>query len=322
MFQSRTPSVPRPTEQATELAWTSPTLLRDSVPDRIGRYRLGDRLGDGGTGTVHASIDSRNLQQLAIKVLRADRVGHRGARAAFGREAVLLGSLDHPGVPQLLDSGVTGDGRLWLVMERVEGRTLARTLASARYLRGPERRVLVRDVLLPAFVEACEVVAWAHRRGWLHRDLKPANVVLDPDGGAHVIDWGLAWPLDQPLPKRRSGVTGTPGYVSPEQLEHDRDASARMDVFALGAVLYEILTGDRAFGWARDREALRDLMAIQPAPPALLQPELPGIGALSRVCMDAISPTPERRPGIEELRDALLDTLGLLEPEETMRRAS
>ena len=328
MFEPARLSAPRPTEQATQLGIADarrldPTPLRDAVPDRIDRYRLGDRLGDGGTGTVHASVDPSTLQQLAIKVMRRDRVGHRGAWLAFEREAALLGSLDHPHVPQLIDRGVTDDGRLWIAMERVEGQTLSRALSTGRYLDEAGRHELVRDVLLPAFVEICDVIAWGHRRGWLHRDLKPSNILLGSDGHAHVIDWGLARPLGEELPERRRGVTGTPGYIAPEHLESGpRRAEERTDVFALGVILYEILTFERAFGWAKDRETLTELMALAPAPPALLEPGLPGIDELSRVCMEAISSVAERRPSLTQLGAAVAAALEPAPVQEGLRRAS
>lgn len=308
MFQSRAESPRNPTELATEVAWAglpaAPSALRDSAPDRVGRFTLAERLGGGGTSTVWASVDPPTGQPVAIKLMRADRVGHRGAQMAFERESALLATLDHPGIPRLVAQGITDDGRSWIAMERVPGRTLGHVLSAARHFTGPARRRFVHDVLLPAFDQVCRTVSHAHARGWIHRDLKPPNLVLDADGHAHVIDWGLARPIDDLVPTRRRGITGTPGYISPDQLQDTaRRVDASADVFALGAVLYEILTGDRAFGWARNPEQLRRLMALEPAPPMVLEPDLDRVEQLSKVTMQAIAQRPERRPTtVEALR--------------------
>jgi eukaryotic-like serine/threonine-protein kinase len=331
MAQPEIESRQHPTELATALAAHPdaeqkagrPAPLRDTPPTRVGRYRLLERLGDGGTATVHAAVDTHTGQRVAVKVMRTDRVDHPGVGRAFQREAAVLGALDDPGVPTLIDRGITDDGRLWLAMEEVPGRTLTAVLATAQSFSASERRGFVDDVLLPAFREVCEVVASAHQRGHVHRDLKPSNLILGADGHVRVLDWGLSRPVGFELPTWRRGVTGTPGYISPDQLDPDsRLVDRRGDVFALGAILYEILTGQRAFGWARDAVELRGLMALTPAPPALLEPEIEDIDLLSRACLKALSPTPDRRPA------SVLDLVELmagptLSPEaEPQRRAS
>jgi serine/threonine-protein kinase len=218
-------------------------------------------LGRGGMGEVLAGRDPTLNRSLAVKVLRADHRGNAELERRFLEEAQICGQLQHPGVVPVHDCGTLPDGRPFFTMKLVKGRTLAELLR--------ERQSPADD--LPRFVavfeQVCQTLAYAHSRGVIHRDLKPANVMVGEFGEVQVMDWGLAkvLPRGAPIPpapspddgavctvrtggddySRAGTVAGTPAYMAPEQARGETDAlDARADVFGLGAVLCEILTGD------------------------------------------------------------------------------
>jgi tetratricopeptide (TPR) repeat protein len=242
--------------------WTAPTPPEGhGVPaltalDLRG-YELLDRVGRGGMGEVFRGKDPALGRDLAVKVLRPELRGNPEAEGRFALEARVTGSLQHPNIVPVHNLGLLPDGRLYFTMKLVRGRTLAEMLADGTGAgRLPE--------LLGVFEKVCQAVAFAHSRGVIHRDLKPANVMVGAFGEVQVMDWGLAKVLAHGLENsgeggngewsrqaaastvddRKTGVIGTPAYMPPEQ---DRGAAEEMDeradVFGLGAILCEILTG-------------------------------------------------------------------------------
>lgn len=208
----------------------------DSVQALLPDFEIGGRLGSGGMGAVFRAVERASGRRVAIKVMHAEL----GADPVFGerfeREAALQGEIDHPGIVAVFGSGVSS-GRPYLITELVEGTDL-RTLMAERSLGVGEALRLVIGV--------AEAVSAAHGRGLLHRDIKPENILIDQDGSVKIADFGLARSLE--LSPQRPTLTaigqavGTPHYISPEQLAGDR-VGAGADVYAVGVVLYELLTG-------------------------------------------------------------------------------
>jgi eukaryotic-like serine/threonine-protein kinase len=202
------------------------------------RYELGVPLGSGGMASVVAARDRLLDRPVAIKLLREDLAGDEAVRARFLAEARAAAGLSHPNVVAVYDVGVDA-ARPFIVMERVDGPTLAAHLRSTGPL--PEAEV---EALADAILAGLQV---AHRRGLVHRDVKPGNVLLPADGGAKLADFGIAKSLDATVGLTAAGeVLGTPRYLAPELLAGD-PASHASDVYAVGVLLYELLTGGPPF---------------------------------------------------------------------------
>ena len=228
--------------------------LRDGaeMPDLAGmRYRLLERVARGGMGVVYAAEDGKLRRRVALKVL--DVPGTDGDLAnRLIREARVLAALEHPGIVPVHDVGTLADGRVFYTMKFVEGNRLDKYIESVASF--PDR--------LRIFLRICDAVAFAHARGVLHRDLKPANIMVGPFGEVLVMDWGLAKILRGEVSNGardadfagdatkisvvtgHGTVMGTPGYMSPEQARGDVEhLDARSDIYALGALLRFLLTG-------------------------------------------------------------------------------
>src|SRR5688572_2282677 len=204
-----------------------------SRPEQVGRYELRESVGEGASALVYRAWDTKLGRIVAVKILRDVAALSEIARLRFLREGQATAGLLHPNVVSVYDVGEEG-GRLYLVMEFVEGRTLAQDLAREP---GPLRE---RIVLLE---RAARGVAAAHEKGIVHRDLKPANILVTAAGEPKVGDFGLARLMDSSVELTRTGATlGTPLYMAPEQVE-GKDVTTRTDVYSLGAILYEVLTG-------------------------------------------------------------------------------
>ena len=221
--------------------------LLDAAPadlargQRIGAYRVEGALGRGATGVVYLArrADGAFAREVAIKVLERGRDGDEIARR-FHVERHILASLRHPNIAALYEGGTTADGRPYFVMERVEGLPVDRYCAARR---------LAIAARLRLFLEVCAAVQVAHRNLIVHRDLKPSNILVGDDGTPKLLDFGIAKLLGSPafrdLELTRTGAQPmTPAYASPEQMRGDRITTAS-DVYALGVVLYELLTGRR-----------------------------------------------------------------------------
>jgi serine/threonine protein kinase len=241
----------------------------DKAPDFGDRYEDWGVLGQGGMGEVRACHDRHIGRKIALKVIRRSRAARPRARARFVREARIQGRLEHPAVVPVYDIGDAPDGRVYFTMKQVFGRTLDEIVAG---LRDGDPQIVAeygRRRLLEAFARVCLAVDYIHESGVLHRDIKPSNVMLGRYGEVYVLDWGLAKLLetddddDEPvaLPGAESAPTldgdsgaevghtaagelmGTPGYMAPEQLDGGlRPVGVAADIYALGAVLFELLT--------------------------------------------------------------------------------
>jgi Tol biopolymer transport system component len=258
---------------------------------RLGCYELVSSIGAGGMGEVYRARDARLGRDVAIKVLPAHVAGDAEARQRFEREARTLAALSHPHICPVYDVGQQ-DGIDFLVMECLEGETLADRLA-----RGP----LPLEQALRYGIEIADALDKAHRKGVIHRDLKPGNIIVTRSG-AKLLDFGLAklaappgaapgvtglsmLPTTPPNLTVQGTILGTFQYMAPEQLEGG-DADARTDIFAFGAVLYEMVTGRKAFEGKSQASLISAIMSSEPPSIGELQPVAPlALDQLVRTCL-------------------------------------
>jgi serine/threonine protein kinase/Tol biopolymer transport system component len=259
---------------------------------RLGPYEILDPLGAGGMGEVYRARDTRLDRIVAIKVLGAGLSADSASRARFEQEARSIAALSHPHICTLHDVGEHA-GHAFLVMELLEGQTLAARLARAK------GGLPVAEALAIATAVA-EALAFAHRHHIVHRDIKPANIMVTP-AGVKLLDFGLARLRDrdeltgesrtQSALTEPHAVMGTLGYMSPEQL--DGRADERSDVFGFGAVLFEMLTGRKAFAGATTAAVIAGIVQTELPPVSALRPEVsPGLDWLVRRC---VAKAPEDR---------------------------
>jgi eukaryotic-like serine/threonine-protein kinase len=269
---------------------------------RLGPYEIESPLGAGGMGEVYKALDTRLNRTVAVKILPAALAGDPVFRDRFEREAKTIASLTHPHICTLYDVG-RHDGTDYLVMEHLEGETLAARL---------DRGALNLDEALRAAIEVADALDRAHRSGIVHRDLKPANVFLVRRRGssdhaiAKLLDFGLAKPSNavgaaaglSMLPTTPPGLTaqgtilGTFQYMAPEQLEGG-EADARTDIFAFGAVLYEMVTGRKAFDGKSHASLISSIMSSQPPPVSSVQTLSPP--ALEQLITRCLAKNPDDR---------------------------
>ena len=249
----------------------------------LSHYRILEQIGSGGMGEVYLAEDLRLHRRVALKVLSEDSRASVTRSARFEREMKAIAAINHPNVVTLYDVD-DADGQRFLAMELVEGDTLAETLRPGEKLQLP--RFL--DIAIP-LVDGLRA---AHALGIAHRDLKPRNVMIDREGRVKLLDFGLAaWrqagsaEADRDL--TRSGmIVGTPAYLSPEQLCGE-PVDPRSDLFQLGVLFYELLTGRRPFNGATPSELTSSILRDQPEPLRALRPELPErIGAIVQRCLE------------------------------------
>jgi tetratricopeptide (TPR) repeat protein/tRNA A-37 threonylcarbamoyl transferase component Bud32 len=280
-------------------------------PESRDRYTLSRLHATGGIGRVWLARDASLGRDVALKELRSEQAGHPVVWARFLREAQVTGQLEHPGIVPIYELGQRpGDQAPFYTMRFVRGRTLAEAVAAyhQRLGRGEAGPLELRE-LLTAFVGVCNAVAYAHSRGVLHRDLKPQNVVLGDYGEVIVLDWGLAKLMDRPdeaaaplhVPNAgepdatvQGQVLGTPAYMAPEQAEGRLDLlGPASDVYGLGAILYEVMTGRPPFTGNDTAAVLQQVVHETPPRPRSLAKGVPP--ALEAVCLKALAKRPAER---------------------------
>jgi eukaryotic-like serine/threonine-protein kinase len=255
---------------------TTPMLLAD-------RYEVGRLLGTGGMAEVYEGRDRLLARRVAIKVLLGELGQDPSFLARFKREAQAAASLSHPNVVAVYDTGVQ-DSTHFIVMEYVEGRTL-RDLLRIGGPPPPERAALIA-------ADVCNALAAAHARGLIHRDVKPANVMLTPDGTVKVMDFGIARATSSDTITQTHAVIGTAQYISPEQVE-GREVDARSDLYSLGCLLYEMLTGRVPFAGESPVSIAYRHVREDPVPPRRINPRIPP--ALEAITLRAMAKHPANR---------------------------
>jgi len=266
------------------------------VGERVGVYRLTGEIGRGGMGAIYRAVrdDDELRQEVAVKVIKRGMDSDAVVRR-FRQEREILAELDHPNIAQLLDGGTTEGGVPYFVMEYIDGQALDEYCA--------ERKLGLREKL-QLFQGICDAADYAQRRGVVHRDIKPGNILISRDGVPKLLDFGIA-KLLRPETDGPKTIAGhqvlTPAYASPEQLAGET-ASATSDVYSLGVVLYELLTGARPFN--ADSTSIENLarqrFETRPVPPSETLDEQRRRrrhlrGDLDDIVLTALDPLPSRR---------------------------
>jgi serine/threonine protein kinase len=297
----------------------APTTLAtvdEPIPGPQERYTLTRLHARGGIGQVWVARDAAFARNVALKELRPERATLPTHRARFLQEARITGQLEHPGIVPVYELAVrAADQQPFYTMRFVKGRTLSET-ARAWHLTRVQGQAGLLDLvpLVNAFITVCNTVAYAHSRRVIHRDLKGENVVLGDFGEVVVLDWGLAKLVDQKDAADATAIEvdhagpidigltvqgqamGTPGYMAPEQASGRVDIiDRRTDIYGLGAILYEVLTGHPPFAGPDTREVLRKVREEQPQLPREQWPDVPP--ALESICMRALAKRPNDRFG-------------------------
>jgi serine/threonine-protein kinase len=303
-----------------EWAESAPDDGTDFTPAQE-KYRVEAPIGSGGMGEVVLVTDQDLRRQVAMKLIKMDAAIGRDQRLHFIAEAQATSQLEHPGIPPVHDIGLTEEGRLYFTMKLVQGRTLREVLHDLLLKRREVHREYTLHKLISILERVCEPLHFSHEKGVIHRDLKPENIMLGDYGEVHVMDWGLAR-IDQTsselseigsvetarrdagLDTQYGAVKGTLPYMSPEQLLSE-DLDRRSDVYALGCLLYEILTLQMAFD-PKDpqlvaRKQIGDVPEVRTRNPRRAVPE-----PLAVICEKALATIREQRYATtDELADEL-----------------
>ncbi len=268
-----------------------------SPPPSIGGYQILDKLGEAGQGRVWRAVQLSTRREVALKVPRVDLLRSRKALARFEREIELAARLNHRNIASIYDSGLC-EGLYYYAMELIAGTPLD------EYVR--DHKLSARQIMNLVRI-VCEAVQHAHQNGVIHRDLKPSNILVTEDGQPHVVDFGLAITIgaDNTFSTLSTDgeVTGTPAYMSPEQAAgHHEQLDTRTDVYALGVVLYELLTG--AFPYDVETsmaETLRSIQERDPLRPSRIVRSLDR--DIDTIVLKALAKEPDRRyQSVAELR--------------------
>jgi len=252
-----------------------------------GKYRIGRKIGSGGIGVVYAAEHVTLGHEVAVKVLRGAAARDGGEIARLRREAYIQVHVEHPNVVRVLDLDQMADGSIYVIMERLLGRSLADKLA--------RDGILAPGYAVPIFIDVCRALHAAHKKGVVHRDLKPGNIFLCEDGLAKVLDFGMS-KLATAESLTQAGYTlGTPEYMAPEQCI-GAQVEARTDIYALGVMMYEALTGELPI-IAQHRRDLLDLHQRQiPIPMRQRRPDLPIPEALDQAIIKCLKKRLNERP--------------------------
>ena len=269
-----------------------------NIGERMGKYDVIREVGRGSTGTVYLSHDSYYGRDIAIKAYRIaaddDPARAKVARKMFLSEAHMVGMLQHPNIMPIYDAGEES-GYYYVVTEFIHG---ARTLSA--YTR-PDNLLPVEDVLTLMF-KCAKALHYAHSRGVIHRDIKPSNLMLTTDSDLRLIDFGIALHNDADF-SRIEGIAGSPSYMSPEQVQ-SLELTNHSDLYSLGAVMYELLTGHRPFRAGALAKLLHQIVYATPPPMLSIRPDLPT--ELEAVVATAMHKEPDKRyPNGAEFANAI-----------------
>ena len=291
-------AAPRGGDSATQI--DRPTLPAPPVPVNaalgpFGEYELLSEVARGGMGVVYRARQTALDRVVALKMILSGRLAHADDVVRFRTEAEAAAKLQHPNIVAVFEVG-EHDGQHFFTMEFIEGESLAQRLAA-----GPmPGRVAANYVRRIA-----KAVHYAHKQGILHRDLKPSNILLDAEDEPHITDFGLAKRMGGRGDQTRTGaVLGTPSYMSPEQAQGRRDVGPAADVYSLGAILYELLTGRPPFRAESPLDTVMQVVNNDPVPTTLLNPNVDA--DLGTICLKCLEKDPKRR---YESAEALADDL-------------
>jgi len=283
-------------EEIYEVLWTSEErYLRlrqqldaaeadQTMRSALGRYELLDQLGRGAMGVVYKAYDPWVGRMVALKTVRLDVSGEEREELIrrLRQEAQAAGRLEHRNIVTVYDAG-EAEGMFYLTMQFVKGKTLAEFIAEHTLL--PVKQILL------LFEQVCEGLQYAHSHGIVHRDLKPSNVIVTPDGVAKIVDFGVAKVAESGTTKAGT-VLGTPSYMSPEQAQGGR-VDQRSDIFSLGVIFYELLTGEKAFPGNTPTAIIHKIIHEDPIPLRVIDPSIDP--ALEKIVRKALAKDPFQR---------------------------
>jgi eukaryotic-like serine/threonine-protein kinase len=250
--------------------------------ERLGRYRLLQKLGRGAMGVVYRAEDATTGAQVALKVMAAELSADPELMERFRREAQTASQVSHPNITRVYDFG-QADERLYMAMELLDGSDLKTLIERAEL-------PTLRDKLA-VMTQVASGMALVHDRGLFHRDLKPANIHVNSNGQAKIMDFGLVRLSDSDM-TRTGMVMGSPSYMAPE-LIRGLKADARSDVFGLGAVFYELLSGRRAFGGKGITQIIMAIIQSEPEPLSACAVDVPA--PVARIAERSLRKAPEER---------------------------
>jgi serine/threonine-protein kinase len=270
----------------------------------LGRYRVNTKLAQGGMSTVYIARDTWEGKLYAVKVLRKDLASDPQIRDRFINESKAIQRVKHPSVVRVVDIGKTDDGRICLVTEYIHGSSLRNHMK-----KGP----LEVTTVVPIICTIAEGLALVHNNSVVHRDLKPENILLPFDkknnGLAKLIDFGIARIIDTPRITTNQHVMGTPEYIAPEQAT-DQAIDGRTDIYSLGVIMYEMLTGKLPFGGADSHTLLRKHVS-EPPPPLH---DYPGADLIPRglqhLVLHCLAKTRRNRPANMDALVSILENFG------------
>ncbi|WP_160573510.1 protein kinase domain-containing protein [Actinomadura physcomitrii] len=273
----------------------------------LGRYEILGKLGAGGMASVHLAYDRTLRRQVAVKLMLPGLAQRGDSRRRFEREATVVASLEHPGIVTVHDGGhasLDGEDLPYLVMEYVEGETVAQRVER---LRAGGERLPVPDAL-ELTAQVLDALAYTHARGVIHRDIKPSNVMITSAGSVKVMDFGIARiAMPDATKLTESGkLVGTAHYIAPEQIE-GRQAEPASDLYSVGTMLFELLSGETPFHGRSPAEVLFAIVGHRPPDLERLRPEA-GLG-VARVVRQALSKRPQDRPAGAEVMASRLREL-------------
>ncbi|HXG63816.1 MAG TPA: serine/threonine-protein kinase [Blastocatellia bacterium] len=269
----------------------------------VGNYRITEPLGEGGMGAVYKGVDMMLEREVAIKVLRPEFGNNPQLVERFRSEAVTLAKLNHPNIATLHTFFRQGD-QFFMVMEFVRGETLDHALK--------RMGAMPVEHAVSLFCQALEGIGHAHQLGIVHRDIKPANMMITPAGSIKVMDFGIARMLGSSRLTMHGGIVGTLAYMSPEQVQ-GYETDARSDIYSLGILLYEMVTGRVPFESPSEFEIMRAQIEVAPPPPRTFAGHIP-VG-VEHAIMRALAKRPEARfQSVKEFRLALEEGLRAAAP--------
>ncbi len=252
--------------------------------NRYGRYEIVEELGRGSMGVVFKAYDPNIDRIIALKVLRPDRVTSKAFVERFLKEAKAIGRLSHPNIVAVYDVG-QDHGTIYIAMEFLEGTPLNDLIAKGD--------MEIKEIIKIAF-QVASALDYAHKKGIVHRDIKPSNIIITPEGDVKLTDFGIAHIDDPSMPHQTQAgeILGTPAYMSPEQVL-GRSVEGSADIFSLGIVIYEMVTGVRPFKGPNLAAIFNAITQISPEEPSRLRPDCPQ--ALSKIIMKCLEKEPDRR---------------------------